>query len=468
MTSVMRSVSTHTGKRVLRIALVEQGRIVDERLIRERITVTVGPSERAMFVVPTRSLPAAHPLFELEAGRYRLNLLAGMTGRVAQETGVVDLSSAPESRGTPGQRRVHLSDIARGKIVVGTATFLFQFTDAPPPSPKPQLPMAVKQGLAGDIDWFTTVVAAFSFLLHFLAVAALYSDWTDPVVDDALTVQQLVESVESLPPPPIEKPAVAADTGPAKPDSSADTKSDASKPQDKHRGVASKGPSQPSGPAHAPPGGDANSEQIAEIENQLRGLDVGLVAAFDDHGASIDNVLGDGEIPLSNLDEAGRREQAARAGVPGGLDLGDGDGRTLTPGELVARTSDPASTTTNTDSTDKPQEDEVKPPDGTAVVSPPSVAGGTVPGASGTVSRMRGGFRSCYLAGLRKNPTLQGSVTLVAKIGPNGNVMSVSGGGGPLAPITGCLKSIVRSGGFNPPTSGGGAVIAIPITFRLQ
>ncbi len=88
--------------------------------------------------------------------------------------------------------------------------------------------------------------------------------------------------------------------------------------------------------------------------------------------------------------------------------------------------------------------------------------------ASALVGRMRWRFRRCYEQGLASNPEMQGSVTLVAKIGPNGEVQGVSGGGGGgLGAIVPCLKAVVSSGGFSPP-EGGGANVTIPITFVKQ
>src|SRR5207247_839109 len=74
---------------------------------------------------------------------------------------------------------------------------------APPPvQPRPQLPLAVKGGLASQIDWTLTIVAAFSFLLHFGIVGAMYSDWMDPIVGDDFNVAGLVDMMKNIPPPP--------------------------------------------------------------------------------------------------------------------------------------------------------------------------------------------------------------------------------------------------------------------------
>src|SRR3982751_3654050 len=91
MTAVMRAVAA-TGPKVLRIGLVQSGRVIEERIIKQRTHVTVGPHEKNMFVVAAGNLPATFRLFELVGTDYCLNFLEGMTGRVALPTGISDLS----------------------------------------------------------------------------------------------------------------------------------------------------------------------------------------------------------------------------------------------------------------------------------------------------------------------------------------------------------------------------------------
>src|SRR5437762_5556933 len=83
MTAVMRAMSVQTGPKVLRIGLVQAGRVIEERIIKQRTTVTVGSNERAMFVVPSQAIPPMFKLFELIGTDYYLNFLDGMNGRVA-------------------------------------------------------------------------------------------------------------------------------------------------------------------------------------------------------------------------------------------------------------------------------------------------------------------------------------------------------------------------------------------------
>ena len=77
MTAVMRAVTEVTGPRVLRVGLVQGGRVLDDRILKERTTVTVGTSEKATFVVTTEGLGPLVRLFERVGDDYYLHVLAG-------------------------------------------------------------------------------------------------------------------------------------------------------------------------------------------------------------------------------------------------------------------------------------------------------------------------------------------------------------------------------------------------------
>ena len=211
MTAVMRAMAQSTGPKVLRIGLVQGGRVIEERIIKQRTSVTIGQSERAMFVIPAQSIPPQFKLFELIGSDYYLNFLDGMSGRVALQTGITDLAGLRgQAKRVGNAYQVKLTEEARGKVVVGDTTFLFQFVAPPPPQPRPQLPLAVKGGLASQIDWNLTIIAAFSFLLHFGVIGAMYSDWMDPVVDDDVTAGGLIDMMKNIPPAPVETPTEVA------------------------------------------------------------------------------------------------------------------------------------------------------------------------------------------------------------------------------------------------------------------
>ena len=93
MTAVMRAMTMAAGPKVLRIGLVHGGRVIEERIIKQRTSVTVGQSEKAMFVIPAQTVPPQFKLFELIGTDYYLNFLDGMTGRVALATGISDIAA---------------------------------------------------------------------------------------------------------------------------------------------------------------------------------------------------------------------------------------------------------------------------------------------------------------------------------------------------------------------------------------
>ncbi len=145
------------GKRkILRVGIIQSGRIVEERLIRKREDVSVGQASKNTFILPAPQLPKSFTLFEAKAGKYQLVFDDSMEGRVSIGDQVLDLRSLAKSGSTKrrGTRSyVDLDDRSRGKVVVGDFTLLFQFIDAPPVLPKPQLPAAARGGLTQRIEW---------------------------------------------------------------------------------------------------------------------------------------------------------------------------------------------------------------------------------------------------------------------------------------------------------------------------
>ena len=72
--------------KVLRIGIVQRGKIIDEQEMKRRETVSVGTSDGATFTVVSEALPAKHDLFEYDGKNYFLRFLPGMEGRI-QQTG---------------------------------------------------------------------------------------------------------------------------------------------------------------------------------------------------------------------------------------------------------------------------------------------------------------------------------------------------------------------------------------------
>lgn len=153
-------------KRVLRIGIIQGGKIVEERLIRKRETITIGQGPRNTFIIPIPQLPRSYTLFDLSQGRYHLAFDETMDGRVSVGGTIVDLAAAARA-GTVRQRGglyiLDLTDESRGKVVLGDVTLLFQFVDAPPVMPKPQLPAAAR---GARMDWTFAYLLMLSFIFQ--------------------------------------------------------------------------------------------------------------------------------------------------------------------------------------------------------------------------------------------------------------------------------------------------------------
>jgi len=448
MTAVMRAMAQATGPKVLRIGLVQGGRVIEERIIKQRTSVTVGASEKAMFVIPSNVVPAQFKLFELLGADYYLNFMDGMSGRVALATGITDISALKgQAKRVGNAYQVKLTEEARGKIVVGETTFLFQFVAPPPVQPRPQLPLAVKGGLANQIDWNLTIIAAFSFMLHFGMIGAMYSDWMDPIVNDDVNVQGLIDLASKVPPAPIEEKPV--DTA----------KSDDKKSDDKPAPAAK--PAGPAGPK-APKTSDAAAAKLAQAAEALQ---VGILAAFNGSSA-VQGALSRSDIPPVDLSGAAA-SGAAVSSAGGDLHLGSGGGivqpgRSGGLGSIAGGTGTGAGNSAGTLTA-------VQGPRGDASIGATS-ASVPVSNLESVVAKLRPKFKNCYQTqGLNIDPGMSGSVTMVVKIAPNGEVNSVDPGGntGLSDPVVRCITRVLKNAQFDAPGSSG-STVQIPVKFVKQ
>jgi len=166
--------------RILRVGILLGGKIVEERLIRERAPVTIGQSMRNTFSIPIEGLPLEFTLFALDDGRYSLRFLPRMDGRLSDSGGQVHTLDALRALGAAnvgGYHQVPLTESARGKLSLGDLTILFQFVTEPPRQPKPMLPASVRGSLADRFDPQLSVILGVSIVLHLgIAIWALFSD----------------------------------------------------------------------------------------------------------------------------------------------------------------------------------------------------------------------------------------------------------------------------------------------------
>ena len=122
--------------KVLRIGVVVEGKIVQERLIRAGEAVSVGEGPRNTFVLAGTRLGEGQTVFSVKGRQYALTVPEWVEGRLAVGPNAQDLRDLR----TGGASKVGdvwhypLTENARGKIAMGAVTLLFQFVPAPPES----------------------------------------------------------------------------------------------------------------------------------------------------------------------------------------------------------------------------------------------------------------------------------------------------------------------------------------------
>lgn len=127
-----RNQGTSTIK-VLRVGVLQDGRVVQEARLDPGEPLTIGASPRNRVRLPLAELPRRYRLIEQRGGSYLLRLTAPMAGRISQDGAVKSLEqlrSCWPRRG--GAWQVPLGARDRGSIRLGRVTLLFQFVSAPP------------------------------------------------------------------------------------------------------------------------------------------------------------------------------------------------------------------------------------------------------------------------------------------------------------------------------------------------
>ncbi len=163
-------------QKVLRVGVIQGGKIVEERVLPAQVPVTIGTAGRNTIVVQPSSLPESTPVFAWEADRYTLLFADGVEGRIQGPQGSADfgaLVSQGLARASGDRRAVQVNDDQRGKIVLGDVTLLWQFVDPPAATPALELPKEAQGNHFRSLDRLFAVVLGISFALHTGAYVAL-------------------------------------------------------------------------------------------------------------------------------------------------------------------------------------------------------------------------------------------------------------------------------------------------------
>ncbi len=455
--------SSATAKpKVLRIGIIQGGRIVDERLVRKRDNITIGQSAKNLFVVPSDSLPREWLLFEETSKGYVAHFADAMDARIAIGNEIISLSQLKQTGKIKKQGQswnMPLDERSRGKISVGDMTVLFQFVTPPPPQPRPQLPASVRGSLTSDLDWFFTTISVISFAAHLGLILYLRSvDWPrKPAVDEIPDrfVKMVVKKQEEKKKEEKKVEEKKEEKKAEKKEKVAEKKVEAPKKEltDEERAKAAEEKAR------------LDAERRARLAEQVKNTGIlKLLGAKSDGEGSIADVLGKGDVDRDQEKAfqgvgglAVATDQGALRGVKSGT---GGSGKVASVGGLRG-----GGGIAGADTGGAAAEKKVT---GSVKSEAPAVDGSLDPSLVAKEVKARiGAIKACYERALKRNPALSGKIVVHWTITAAGTVSGVDIEQDSIgdSEVASCIKGLVARWRF-PAPSGGAVEVSYPFVFQ--
>ncbi len=402
-----------TGK-ILRIGIIQGGRLIEERLIRKNQTVTIGDSPGATFLLPMAELPIPKlfPIFQWGKNGYQLVFTQEMKGKLTVDKQAVSLQDLVQSKKALRKGKLfhmNVGNSMRGKITVGEITLLFQFVVPPPVPPKAKLPASIRGGWFRNMDWFYMITFMFSFLLH----AGFFGYCFTVPVPKGIALEKIDDRwaqfiVEKMPEPEQEKPE-------EKPTDNGEKV--AAQKQEKNDDVTPEPDDRMDDEQRAAAEAKRKREIASKVENTALVKLIGALGAGGEGGSVIADALSEGGATGSiadTLDGVTSIGIATDNTTRGRRGTGDGGPQT----KDIARAGIGGTGGGGRLSGSKEK----------AVKASSSVSGIDVDGElsaaaiSKVIRRRQKSIQSCFEAELRRNPKLKGKVTFEIVIARTGKV----------------------------------------------
>lgn len=436
--------SVPVSKRVFKIGLIQDGKLVSEVILKEKQPVTIGTDPTNTITVVEKNMPKRHVMLMESSGSFQLHTIPNMEGLIVNQAGTRDLAAigttAPKSPG--GGLVVDLGPGGKGKINIGNSTVLFQVIPAPPPPPLTQLPKDLRGSFSARIDRPLLVLLIISALVHVTAVSYIAALPEPEVVPDR-HINQLVS-------------LVSEDIIPSLTEVTPDAPAEEKKPEEGGGGGGKKGGGAPRGGS----GGEQGPSEPTGVET--KGL-LSLITA-EGTGGSVADILSDSGSGLGEkLDQIGAGVDVAGKGT-GTLISGKGGGGigSVGAGDLGKNLGTAGSK--EGAGTGEKEEKKVK-----ANMSASGGSSGSLDpsSVSAQIRKYTGGVRNCYERQLKIDPTLSGSVRVAFNIGGDGSVQGCSVTSSSIASseVGSCVCSRIERWRFEPSADGGGSSVNYSFVF---
>lgn len=207
----------------LRVGVIHEGCIVEDRLFKTRSRVNAGRSNKNPLSLPAADLPERCRLVDIRGGRQHLCFRKGMRGKVLINGEVLDLLTVARRKLAvrKGDRfYLPITPDVRASVVMGDVIFLFQHVRAPTGADRNSLPRSARGHWWRNLDTSFLSILAFSLFAQggFEAVQEWY--WRDTgqyLVQEHTAAPRLLQTLVRIEAMEDQEPTVIRAEPPANP-----------------------------------------------------------------------------------------------------------------------------------------------------------------------------------------------------------------------------------------------------------
>ncbi len=449
------------NQKVLRIGLIHNGQIIEEKLMRHGKNISIGKNPKNDLLVRLDAFPDVYPLFYYKSDGYYLNFSTSADGKLSRGDDLLDFKELVSQGLAKPNGKSHLikvSETDRGKLKIGDLSLVFQFITPPPPAHL-RYPTKLKANFFDMIDWFFASMFLFSFILQ-SSVIGYFTMNFDPIAYEKKHADMSTRFVEIL---KIEKPKPPE----IKPEKKIEEKK---KPENNENKAENTEPVEKISEQDLPPPTTPENKEIRKtyLTQKVQSNTVLKFLVSSDGGET--NIVGElsGEASKTAISEAFKGAGLAVAdgnnnGQKRDSAMGSETGKTMGIDESKIAGSNGARKAVTTGQI---QERAVS---GKLKIDNPSETAGSGSLSSAkiqeTVNRRSGALKGCYESELKKDDSLQGKIKVQFTIEPSGRVGAVKVVENTINSVVGqCVVAQIQRWRF-PAPEGGEVTIVYPFVF---
>ncbi len=165
------------SKKALHVGVVQEGRFIEDRWFLDQHPITVGTAAKNTFAMPLSALGISQPLFtHNKQGQLLLHFNENARGRITinnRDYALEDARREGLAIANAGHFEIPFTESMRGRITLGEASFVFNFSSAPPKPSTPKLPREIRGTIWNITDHTFMSVLSVSMVIHTFLVGTI-------------------------------------------------------------------------------------------------------------------------------------------------------------------------------------------------------------------------------------------------------------------------------------------------------